>query len=132
MGQAKQRRKILGPLYGTPEGSNRNTIVLQGRDQSELDRKALPRIKKALAKGLPVLLIGTEAARPLAAAAELPWVHELPKEQDLPKAVAWDPLIAENGGPMLPEGHFDGGLVFLGAGYGEWLQSALSNPTINQ
>ncbi len=131
MGQAKQRRKKLGALYGTPEGSNRKLIAFQGSDQSELDLKALTRIKKALAKGLPVLLIGTEAARPLAAAAGLPWVHELPKEQDLPKAVAWDPLIAENGGPMLPQGYFDGGLLCFGAGYGEWLQSALTHPTIN-
>ena len=124
MGQAKQRRKKLGALYGTPEGSNRKLIAYQGFDQAELDRRALIRIQGALAQGLPVLLIGTKGARPLAQAAGLPWVHELPAGQDLPKAVAWDPQIAENGGPML-QGYCGGGLCVLGAGYSEWLSSVL-------
>jgi hypothetical protein len=120
MGQARQRREKLGALYGTPEGSNRKLIVFRGSDQPELDKKALIRIQEALAKGLPVLLIGTKAARPLATAAKLPWVHELPKGHSLPKAVAWDLEIAENGGPIVPLGYFDGGLTILGDGCAKW------------
>ena len=125
MGQAKQRREKLGALYGTPEGSNRKLIAYQGFDQADLDRRALIRIQSALAQGLPVLLIGTKDARPMAQAAGLPWVHELPTGQDLPKAVAWDPQIADNGGPLLPHGHFNGGVAVFGAGSVEWMEKAI-------
>ncbi len=121
MGQAKRRKQQLGDRYGTPEGSNRPLIAYQGFDQVELDQKALRQIRAALAAARPIVLIGTKAARPLAAAAGLPWLHELPDGQAIPKAVAWDPEVAETGGPVLPPDHSAGGVVVVGAGSSEWL-----------
>lgn len=129
MGQAKRRRQQLGALYGTPEGSNRPLIVHQGTDQAELDQKALAQIRTAQAAGQPVTLIGTEAARPLAEAAGLPWLHEIPAGQPIPQSLAWDPQIAEAGGPLLPPGHGAGGIAVLGAGSSQWMTAALANPT---
>jgi hypothetical protein len=121
MGQAKQRKQQLGDLYGTPEGSNRKFVAYQGFDQQELDRKSLRRIQAAMAAGEPVTLIGTEAARPLAQAAGLPWLHELPQGEPIPQSLAWDPQIAEDGGPLLPPGHGAGGVAILGAGAARWM-----------
>lgn len=129
MGQAKRRRQQLGALYGTPEGSNRPLIAYQGFDQAELDQKALVRIRTAQAAGQPVTLIGTEAARPLAEAAGLPWLHEIPAGDPIPQSLAWDPQIAEAGGPLLPSGHGAGGIAVLGAGASQWMTAALANPT---
>jgi hypothetical protein len=126
MGQAKRRKQQLGDLYGTPEGSNRPLVVLQGFDQDELDKKAMAGITIAQSMGQAVCLIGTEASRPLAAAAGLPWLHEIAEGQELPRSFAWDPEIAENGGPLIPSGHFDGGLIALGAGVCQWLTNALT------
>jgi hypothetical protein len=124
MGQAKRRKQQLGALYGPPEGSNRRLIAYQSNDQAELDRKGLREIQATMAKGEPVTLIGTEAARPLAAAAGLPWLHELPQGEPVPQWLAWDPQIAEGGGPLLPSGHGRGGTVILGAGAAQWLDTA--------
>lgn len=124
MGQAKRRKQQLGPLYGTPEGSNRRLIAYQGFEQGELDQKALKRIQAAIAAGQPVTLIGTEAARPLAAAAGLPWLHELPEGEPLPQWLAWDPQIAEAGGQLVPAGHGHDGIVVLGPGSGRWMAAA--------
>lgn len=125
MGQAKRRKQQLRDLYGTPEGSNRSLLAYQGSDQTDLDQKALKSIRDALSAGQPVTLIGTAAARPLAAAAGLPWLHELPDGEAIPKAVAWDPEVADAGGPLLPPDHSTGGVVVLGAGTSKWLtQSA--------
>jgi hypothetical protein len=125
MGQAKRRKQQLGALYGTPEGSNRRLIAYQGFDQGELDQQALKRIQAAMAQGEAVTLIGTEAARPLATAAGLPWLHELPEGEPVPQSVAWDPVIAEAGGPLLPPGHGTGGTVVMGAGSAQWLAAAI-------
>jgi hypothetical protein len=125
MGQAKRRKAALGNAYGTPEGSNRPLIVYQGFVQTELDSKALPQIQAALAKGQHVTLVGTQAARPLAEAANLPWLHELPKGDPIPESLAWDIELAANGGPMLPN-RLNGGLLILGAGSGQWLERALA------
>lgn len=121
MGEAKRRRQQLGDLYGTPEGSNRRLIAYQGFDQTELDQKALARIRTAQAAGQRVLLMGTEAARPLAQAAGLPWLHEIPAGDPIPPSLAWDPQIAEAGGPMPPPGQSDGGIMVVGAGAAQWL-----------
>lgn len=125
MGQAKARKQRLGSLYGTPEGSNRTPIVYQGFHQDELDQKGLKRIQAAMAKGESVILIGTEAARPLAAAAGLPWLHELTAGEHPPKSLAWDPAIAEAGGPLLPPGHGSGATIVMGAGSAQWIERGL-------
>jgi hypothetical protein len=129
MGQAKRRKQQLGGLYGTPEGSNNPFVVYQGYDQNELDKKAAASIANAQRRGQAVCLIGTEASRPLAAAAGLPWLHEIAEGQELPRSFAWDPEIAENGGPLIPGGHFNGGVTVLGAGFGQYLTYALTTPT---
>ena len=127
MGQAKRRKAALGNAYGTPEGSNRSLIVYQGFVQTELDSKALPQIQAALAKGQRVTLVGTQSARPLAEAANLPWLHELPKGDPIPESLAWDIELAANGGPMLLQSdRSDGGLLILGAGSSQWLEQALA------
>jgi hypothetical protein len=126
MGQAKRRKQQLGAAYGTPEGSNRPLVVYQGFDQPELDRKSLAQIRAAQAAGQPVILMGTFESRPLAAAAGLPWLHELPPGEPLPRSLAWDPTIAERTGLMLPPGHGDGAVMVMGAGCGQWLKAAAS------
>ena len=126
MGQAKRRKAALGNAYGTPEGSNRSLIVYEGFIQRELDLKALQQIQAALAKGQHVTLVGTQAARPLAEAANLPWLHELPKGDPIPESLAWDIELAANGGPMLQSDRSDGGLLILGAGSSQWLEQALT------
>lgn len=127
MGQAKRRKEKLGNAYGTPEGSNRPLIVFKGSDQTELDKLALSRIQQAKSVGDSVTLIGTEAARPLALAAGLPWLHELPANAPVPKQVAWDPMLAIAGGPVLPKRHReDCGLLVLGAGSTAYLEKALT------
>jgi hypothetical protein len=126
MGQAKRRRQQLGALYGTPKGIHHPLVVYQNFDQVAMDQKALKFIRSAMAKGEPVILIGTEAARPLATAAGLPWLHELPDGNPLPQSLAWDPVIAEAGGPLLPPGHGSGGTLVMGAGSSQWLGRALS------
>jgi hypothetical protein len=128
MGQAKRRKQKLGALYGTPEGSNQPLILYRGFNQQDCDRKALGRIQSAMAAGIPVILMGTADARPLAAAAGLPWLHEILSGEPIPNALAWDPTIAEAGGPLLPPGHGQGGLFVMGAGSGEWLKAAIADP----
>jgi hypothetical protein len=115
MGQAKRRKQQLGPLYGTTESS------ISQLAQKIVEQTAIKHIKAAMAKNLPVVLIGTEASRPLAAAAELPWLHELPEKDPVPQWVAWDPVIAEAGGPLLPPPICDDRLVVLGIGMSEWV-----------
>jgi hypothetical protein len=126
MGQAKRRKAALGDAYGAPEGSNRSLIVYEGFVQRELDLEALQQIQAALAKGQHVTLVGTQAARPLAEAAKLPWLHELPKDNPIPESLAWDIELAANGGPMLQSNRLNGGLLILGAGSGQWLEHALA------
>jgi hypothetical protein len=127
MGEARRRKKALGFAYGTPESSNHPLIAYQGFTQKELDSKALQHIQAALAKGQHVTLIGTQAARPLAEAANLPWLHELPKGDPIPESVAWDVEIAANGGPILHQSDRpDGGIVILGAGSSQWLEEAIA------
>ena len=119
MGQAKRRKQQLGHLYGTTKGSNSQTV------QSRLDQVTLKHIQAQMTEGCHVVLIGTESARPLAAAAGLPWLHELPEGDPVPKSVAWDPAIAEAGGPLLPPHASDDGLLILGGGCFKWLESCL-------
>ncbi len=126
MGQAKRRRERLGPLYGTKDESNHPLVCYQGFEQSELDQRALRRIKKAKNMGRPVVLFGTKDARALAAAADLPWLHELPEGAPLPRWYAWDPEIAEAGGPMPDPTAHPGGLLVMGAGSGNWMTKALA------
>lgn len=129
MGQARRRRHALGALYGTPEGSNRPLIAYQGTDQADLDQKALAQIRTAQATGQPITLIGTEAARPLAEAAGQPWLHEIPAGDPIPQSIAWDPQIAEAGGPLLPSGQGARGIAVLGAGASQWMTAALAGAT---
>jgi hypothetical protein len=128
MGQAKRRKDVLGDAYGTPEGSNQKLVAYRGSDQSELDRKALNRILAAKAAGMPVTLVGTKAARPLAQAAGLPWLHELPAGRVAPRQLAWDPSITTSvGGCMLDATEIHrGGLLIIGAGASEWVQETVS------
>jgi len=124
MGQAKRRKQQLGDLYGTPEGSNRELIFYKGFDQPTLDQMALKHIKAAISAGQRVILMGTKAARPLAAAAGLTWLHDRSDCLE-PYSFAWDPEIAEAGGPLIPEYAHEGSLVIVGAGADEWLSAAL-------
>jgi hypothetical protein len=115
MGQAKRRKQQLGPLYGTPKNS------ISQLAQYMVEQMAIKNIKAAMAKNLPVVLIGRETSRPLAAAAGLPWLHELPENDPVPQWVAWDPAIAEAGGPLLFPPVSDDRLLVLGFGMSEWL-----------
>lgn len=126
MGQAKRRRQQLGPLYGTPEGSNQPRVSDKGASQSDLDQQALAKIRAAQASDVPVVLIGTAAARPLAAAAGLPWLHELPSNEPIPESLAWDPAIANAGGPFLPDGHAPDAITVLGPGSTEMIDQAFA------
>jgi hypothetical protein len=127
MGQAKRRKEALGFKYGTPEGSNRPLVAYQGFTQSQLDRKALRKIANAKSQGIPVLLIGTHKASPLAEAAGLPWIHELQEGVEVPRWAAWNPQICEEGGPSCPSECFDGALLILGAGFFDYVSSALGD-----
>lgn len=89
--------------------------------QNVVEQMAVERIKAAIAQNLTVVLIGTETSRPLAAAAGLPWLHELPEKDPVPQWVAWDPAIAEAGGPLLPPPVSDDRLVILGPGMSEFV-----------
>lgn len=109
MGQAKRRRQQLGDLYGTPEGSNRPPF----------DPEALRRIEQVLADGQRLLLVGSDQAQALAAAAGLPWLHRLPEGEPLPQGVAWDLQLAMEGGPVLTpdqSASMAGCVVVLGPG----------------
>jgi hypothetical protein len=123
MGQAKRRKQQLGDLYGTPEWSNR-LIVYKGFDQPTCDQMTLKHIKATMSVGQRVIFMGTKADRPLAAAAGLTWLHDRSDCLD-PYSFAWDPEIAENGGPLIPVHTHEGSLVIVGAGVSEWLSSAL-------
>jgi hypothetical protein len=116
MGQAKRRRERLGLLYPTVDLSDHPFVCYEGLEQSELDKEALQEIKKAKAIGRSLVLVGTKDARALAAAADLPWLHELPEGAPLPRWYAWDPEIAEAGGPMPDPTAYPGGLLIMGAG----------------
>ena len=118
MGQARRRRQQLDRRYGTPAGSNgfrakaRGFQADAGSDQEDADQKTLREIQAALAAGEQVTLIGTDEARPLAEAAGLPWLHEIPAGESIPRSLAWNPDVTEAGGPKLPPGHgVDGFLV---------------------
>ena len=121
MGQAKRRKQQLGDLYGTPAGSKKALLVCQGASEEERLKKALVQIRAAQAAGKPVKLIGTAAACPLAEAAGLRWLHEIPASDSIPTSFAWDPMLAESGGPLMPEGHAVDGVVVIGARASEWL-----------
>jgi hypothetical protein len=118
MGQAK-RRKQQPALYGTPEGSNRPPF----------DPQTLQQIELAIAGGQRLMLVGDSQARPLAEAAGLPWLHELPQADPLPQAFAWDLQIAmDGGGPSLSPKTADfmaGGVVVMGPGVGKTLAGVL-------
>ena len=117
MGQAKRRREDLGDAYGTPEGSNQELIVYKGSDQKELDKIAFQTIVSARENGQHVILIGTEAARPLALAVNLKWLHDIPAGESLPQSIAWDIGVALAGGPGLPPVACPSNtIVVLGAG----------------
>lgn len=124
MGQARQRKQQLGDMYGTPEGSNHGLIFYKGFDQPTCDQIVLKRIKAAISAGQRVILMGTKAARPLAAAAGLTWLHERSDFLD-PHSFAWDPEIAEKGGPLIPAHTYEGSVLILGAGCSQWLSSVL-------
>lgn len=125
MGQAKIRKEQLGALYGAPK-DNSNFPAYDTPKQRKLDEKGLQMIRAALKAGQPVLLVGTAASRPLAKAAGLPWLHELPLGSSIPKSLAWDMEIAEQGGPVLPSGHTSPDtLLILGAGTAKWMKSYL-------
>lgn len=131
MGQAKRRREAIGELYGTPAGSNKPLIAFKGFTQNELDQKALERIQVARSAGQPVIVWGTRAAQSLVEAAGIAWLHELRPGEPIPREVAWDPTIAELGGPMLPPDHCTGGVLIIGAGLSEWMTQALAGSKIS-
>ena len=83
-----------------------------------LDHEVLERIQSARAAGHPVVLVGGKAARPLAEAAQLRWLHELAPGSPVPPAVAWDVEIAAAGGPCLGSTR---PVVVLGPGAADWL-----------
>jgi hypothetical protein len=118
MGQAKIRKQKLGALYGTPEGLNQPSrlIIYPGLKQKELDKKGIQQILAALKTGCSVVLTGTSAARPIAKATGLKWLHELSADEVIPDSVAWDLEVASNGGPMLPAGYISNKFLVLGAG----------------
>lgn len=125
MGQAKRRKEQLGDLYGAPK-DNFSLPAYSTSKQRKLDEKGLQMIRSALKTGQPVLLVGTAASRPLAKAAGLPWLHELPLGTSIPNSLAWDLEIAEQGGPVLPSGHTTPDtLLILGAGTAKWIKSYL-------
>ena len=125
MGQAKRRKEQLGDLYGAPKGDSSFPAYSTSK-QRKLDEKGLQMIRSALKAGQPVLLVGTVASRPLAKAAGLPWLHELPLNTPIPKSLAWDMEIAEQGGPVLPSGHTTPDtLLILGAGTAKWMEGYL-------
>jgi hypothetical protein len=124
MGQSKRRKQMLGDLYWTPEARNSRLVVIKGSVQAKNDAIALVRLKEAMSTGQPVTLIGSALARPLAAAAGIQWLHELPTGEPIPSCIAWDAELAVQGGPMLPAGHAPS-LVVLGAGSAEFLEDAL-------
>ena len=131
MGQARRRKQQLGDMYGTPEGSNHKFIVYKGFDQPTCDQMVLKRIKAAISAGQRVILVGTKAARPLAAAAGLSWLHERPDLFE-PYSFAWDPEIAEKGGPLIPAHTHEGSVLILGDGCSQWLSSVLlTNAPLN-
>ena len=124
MGEAKRRKAKLGDLYGTPEGSNRPLIVYQGGTQREFDEHILTTIKAALIKGDPVLLVGDERCYSVAAAAGLPWLHNMDDPTNPPRSYAWNPgLFVEGRGPMLqPEKVDNEAHLILGHGSTKYLQ----------
>ena len=122
MGEARRRKRQLGELYGTPEGSNRGLVAYQGFSQEDLDQKSLAKIQAAKAAGQKVVLMATSSALPLAKAAGLPWLHELGEGQPIPRAIAYNPEIAEMGGPILDPSACKGAVLIFGAGVMEWLQ----------
>ena len=80
---------------------------------------------------LKVILIGTSKCRPLATAAGLPWLHELPQNEINPRFFAWDLEVAENGGP-LPDKIDKDRSLFIGAGFSDWLELALLDTKCQQ
>ena len=124
MGQSKRRKQMLGDLYWTPEARNSRLVVIKGSVQAKNDAIALVRIKEAMSTGQPVTLIGSALARPLAAAAGIQWLHEMPTGEPIPNCIAWDPELAALGGPMLPA-YRDHGIVVLGAGSAGFIEDAL-------
>jgi hypothetical protein len=127
MGESRRRKQQLGKLYGTPEGSNSRLFVYRDADQHKLDVEALRRIRAAQSAGHQVTLVGTSAAKPLAEAAGLPWLHEISAVDPIPASFAWDPVIAELGGPLLPDVDCGNRVVILGAGSTQWMAAALDD-----
>jgi hypothetical protein len=123
MGESKRRKQLLGDLYWTPEARNSRLVVIKGSVQEKNDAIALVRIKEAMSTGQPVTLIGSALARPLAAAAGIQWLHEIPIWEPVPSCIAWDPELAAQGGPMIPA-YRDHGIVVLGAGAAEFIETA--------
>jgi len=73
---------------------------------------------------MPVTLVGTDAARPLAKAAGLQWLHEIPVGGTVPRSVAWDPsknvVLRSTMRPV-------NGLVVISAGTSEYLKNEFSS-----
>ncbi len=111
-----------GQAYGVDPVCADPAPASEGSDQETLDREALGQIRRAMADGHRVVLVGTAAARPLAEAAGLSWLHEHPEGEPLPQAIAYDPDVAGNGLQM-PVKAYGGAVVVLGAGASRWLDS---------
>lgn len=128
MGKAKQLRKQRRFERKTSFDATQNIdseqlIAFVGSEQGENDLKALDLIRNAQSAGQSVVLFAIQEVDRLATAANLPWLHELPIDAVQPHSFAWDPGIADAGGPV-PVVR-DGELLILGAGYFKWMEAAL-------
>ena len=128
MGEAKRKKQQLGGAYGTPLTSKRAVSALSSKGLSAMDREVLGHIKKAASHGRRIILVGGKEACALAERAGLPWLHELADPSKAPYAVAWNPVIAESGGPMLRPPDIEGAFVVYGAGISKWHDGVTSEP----
>jgi hypothetical protein len=94
---------------------------------NDLDKDALAIMRLARRQGRRVVLVGGDEARFLAKQMNLPWLHEMENPSKIPYAVAWNPNIAEAGGPLLSDWVVSRAIVVFGAGIRDWTHAERSN-----
>ena len=128
MGEETPRKRLLGDLYGNPFTGKDKQPKLGSETLNYLDRKVVNTVRRAKLQGRYIVLVGHSVkSQPLVDFIGFEWLHKLQQDQaEVPRAIAWDPYIAAEGGPLIPNAHIKGGAtVVFGLGVKEWLENVL-------
>jgi hypothetical protein len=128
MGEATRKKRLLGNLYGNPFTGKDKQHKPGTQAFNDLDRRVVNTVRRAKLQGRYIVLVGHSIkSQTLVDFIGFEWLHKLQQDKAvIPRAIAWDPYIAAEGGPLIPSAHMKGGaIVVFGSGVKEWLDNDL-------